>query len=93
MRARAGACEAVHAQLNLPDHRLAVANTTGSDRPRLTLRSRVLSIDSRMLAERIDSIDAKANSVVTLAAPLDLTAALSRARDVNQEVDVRGGEP
>ncbi len=38
-----------------------------------------------MLAERIDSIDAKANSVVTLAAPLDLTAALSRARDVDQK--------
>ncbi|MGO9948305.1 MAG: glycoside hydrolase family 2 TIM barrel-domain containing protein, partial [Steroidobacteraceae bacterium] len=72
------ACEAVHAQLNLPDHRLAVVNTTRSDRPRLTLRSRVLSIDNRMLAERIDSIDAKANSVVTLAAPLDLTVALAR---------------
>ena len=72
------ACEAVHAQLNLPNHRLAVVNTTRGDRPRLTLRSRVLSIDNRMLAERIDSIDAKANSVVTLAAPLDLAAALAR---------------
>jgi beta-galactosidase/beta-glucuronidase len=72
------ACEPVHAQLDLPDYRLAVVNTTRSDRPGLRLRSRVLSLDDRLLAERVDAVDAASNSVVTLPAPLDLPTVLAQ---------------
>jgi beta-galactosidase/beta-glucuronidase len=72
------ACEPVHAQLNLPDYGLAVVNTTRGDRPDLTLRTRVLSLDDRVLAERVDHIDAAANSVVMLPKPLDLSLALAQ---------------
>lgn len=70
------ACEPLHAQLDLPDYRLTVVNTTRSARPHLTLRTRVLSLDNRTLAERADRIDAGANSAVTLAEPLDLEPVL-----------------
>jgi hypothetical protein len=66
------ACEPIHAQLDLPDYRLTVVNTTRSDRPHLILRTRVLSLDNRTLTERIDRLDAAANSAVTLSRPLDL---------------------
>jgi hypothetical protein len=72
------ACEPLHAQLDLPDFRLTVVNTTRSDRAGLTLRSRVLTLDSRILAERVDRLDALANSIVTLPAPLDLARALAQ---------------
>ena len=72
------ACEPLHAQLDLPDYRLTVVNTTRSDRAGLTLRSRVLTLDSRILAERVDRLDALANSIVTLPAPLDLALALTQ---------------
>jgi hypothetical protein len=65
-------------QLNLPDYRLAVVNTTRKDRPGLTLQSRVVSLDGRVLAERVDRIDAAANAVVTLPKPLDLSLALAQ---------------
>jgi hypothetical protein len=71
------ACEPLHAQLNLPDYRLTVVNTTRADRPGLHLRSRVLSLEGRTLAERIDPIDIGANSIATLAKPLDLADALA----------------
>jgi hypothetical protein len=70
------ACEPLHAQLDLPDYRLAVVNTTRNDRPGLTLRTRVLSLDNRTLAERVDPVDSGANSVTTLPVPLDLAALL-----------------
>jgi beta-galactosidase/beta-glucuronidase len=60
------ACEPVHAQLNLPDFSIAVANISRSARPHLMLRTRVLSLDNRMLAERRDSVAAAPNSVTTL---------------------------
>jgi len=66
------ACEPIHAQLDLPDYRLTVVNTTRSDRPHMTLRTRVLSLDNRTLTERVDHLDAGANSAVTLSRPLDL---------------------
>jgi hypothetical protein len=70
------ACEPVHAQMDLPDFRLAVVNTTLLDRKDLKLRSRVLSLDNRVLADRVDSVGAAANAVTHLA-PLDLDAALA----------------
>jgi hypothetical protein len=72
------ACEPIHAQLDLPDYRLAVVNTTRLDRPALTLRTRVLSIDGRTLSERADLLDAGANAVVTAPAPLQLDSLLER---------------
>src|SRR5712672_2363906 len=43
------ACEPVHAQLNLPDFGLAVINTTQTDQRQLVLRSRLMSLDNRLL--------------------------------------------
>jgi Glycosyl hydrolase 2 galactose-binding domain-like/Exo-beta-D-glucosaminidase Ig-fold domain/Concanavalin A-like lectin/glucanases superfamily/Glycosyl hydrolases family 2/Glycosyl hydrolases family 2, TIM barrel domain len=65
------ACEPVHVQMNLPDFRLAVVNTTRERRSGLTLHSRVLSLDNRVLLRRADAVDAAPNAVTTLAA-LDL---------------------
>lgn len=72
------ACEPLHAQLDLPDYRLTVVNTSRTDRPALKLRSRVLSLDGRLLDERTDRVDVAANSIVTLPKPLDLAAAFAR---------------
>jgi hypothetical protein len=76
------ACEPLHAQLNLPDYRLSVVNTTRSARPGLTLRTRVFSLDNRGLADRVDRVDSAANSVTNVAAPLDLAALLEREKVV-----------
>jgi Exo-beta-D-glucosaminidase Ig-fold domain/Concanavalin A-like lectin/glucanases superfamily/Glycosyl hydrolases family 2/Glycosyl hydrolases family 2, sugar binding domain/Glycosyl hydrolases family 2, TIM barrel domain len=71
------ACEPVHAQLNLPDFTLAVTNISRAARPHLQLRTRLISLDNRSLAERVDSLGVAANSVATLA-KLDLEPALAR---------------
>jgi len=60
------ACEPVHAQMDLPDFRLAVINTTREPRANLSLRSRVVSLDNRLLAERTDKLNAPANAVTAL---------------------------
>ncbi len=72
------ACEPLHVQMNLPDFKLAVVNTTRVDRPQLLLRSRVLTLDNRLLAERMDPLDARANSVTTLESPLALSSAFTQ---------------
>jgi hypothetical protein len=59
----------------LPDFSLAVTNISRVAQPRLSLRSRVLSLDNRLLAERVDSVTVAANSIATLA-PLNLKAIL-----------------
>ena len=71
------ACEPVHAQLNLPDFSPAVTNISRAAQPRLSLRTRVLSLDNRLLAERVDSLTVAANTVATLA-PLNLKPVLER---------------
>ena len=71
------ACEPVHAQLNLPDFTLGVANISRAAQSALSLRTRIVSLDNRLLAERVDSLDVAANSVATLA-PLDLESLLAR---------------
>jgi hypothetical protein len=71
------ACEPVHAQLNLPDFALAVVNISRAAHDHLKLRTRVISLDNRLLAERVDSLDVAANSVATVG-NLDLAAALAR---------------
>jgi len=74
------ACEPLHAQLDLPDFRLTVVNTTRADRSALKLRSRVLSLDNRLLTDRVDRVDVGADSIVTLPKPLDLAEVLARER-------------
>ena len=71
------ACEPVHAQLNLPDFTLSVANISRQAQSRLRLRTRVFSLDNRLLIERADSVNVAANSISTLAA-LDLKPLLKR---------------
>jgi hypothetical protein len=74
------ACEPIHAQMNLPDFGLAVVNTTRIDQPHLVLRSRALSLDNRVLGERVDRVDAHANTVTALAPLLELSRALPSER-------------
>ena len=76
------ACEPLHAQLDLPDYRLAVVNTTRIARSGLTLRTQVRSLDNRRLIDRVDRIDSAANSVTHVAPPLDLPALLGREKVV-----------
>ena len=73
------ACEPLHAQLDLPDYQLSIVNTTRVDRRGLVLRSRVLSLDNRLLMERTDTVDAPADAVATLPV-LDLAPLLARER-------------
>ena len=72
------ACEPVHVQLNLPDFSVAVINTTQADQRRLTLRTRLVSLDNRLLGERLDRLDASANAATTLAPLTGLPHALDR---------------
>ena len=71
------ACEPVHAQLDLPGYRLVVVNTTRNVVHDLALHSRVYSVENRLLAERMDRLDAPANSTAPLAEPLHLARLLS----------------
>ena len=71
------ATEPLHAQMNLPDYALAVVNTTREPQTRLTLESRIVTLDGRTLARRVDRLDAPANQTTTLA-PLDLARILSK---------------
>jgi hypothetical protein len=73
----AKACEPLHAQLDLPDFRPAVVNVSRASAPALTLRSRVIALDGRVLLERAESVAAPANAVTTLA-PLSVPALLAR---------------
>jgi hypothetical protein len=71
------ATEPLHAQMNLPDYALAVVNTTREPQARLTLESRIVTLDGRTLTRRVDRLDAPANQTTTLA-PLDLARILSQ---------------
>jgi hypothetical protein len=83
------ACEPVHVQLNLPDFAVAVVNTTQIDQRRLVLRSRVLSLDNRLLGERVDHLDARANATTTLKSLAELSRALPRERLVLVKLTLR----
>jgi hypothetical protein len=71
------ACEPLHAQMNLPDFSLAVVNTTRRPRQGLRLESRIVSLHGRILARRVDAVNAAADATTTLP-PLDLAADLRR---------------
>lgn len=63
--ARAGA-EPVHVQLNLPDNRLMVINTTRADLPGLTARVRVTDLAGRTLLRQDTPLSAPANSATPI---------------------------
>jgi hypothetical protein len=75
------ACEPVHVQMNLPDFQLAVVNTTREPRMGLRLRSRVMSLDNRVLSQGSGTVNARANAV-TAAAAVDLKSLLDQERVV-----------
>jgi len=86
------ACEPVHAQLDLPDYRLTVVNTTREAQRSLRLHTRVVSLGNHALLTRIDKVDVAANDIVTLDA-LDLHKALDKEGVVLVELsltDARG---
>jgi hypothetical protein len=83
------ACEPVHAQLNLPDFALAVVNATPIDLHGLILRSRVSSLDNRLLAERVERVDASANATTTRKPLAELSRALLRERLVLVSLTLR----
>ena len=57
------ACEPVHVQLNLPDYRVAVVNTTTEPLTALSLTAGVFSLDNKILLQRQQAIDAGSDSV------------------------------
>ena len=61
------ATEPLHIQLDLPDHRLAIVNTTQAARAGLTATTRVVALDGAELLRREDRVDAAANQVTALA--------------------------
>ncbi|MDE2347705.1 MAG: glycoside hydrolase family 2 [Gammaproteobacteria bacterium] len=71
------ACEPLHAQLDLPDYRPAIINVSRVGEPHLALESRVLTLDGRLLARRVDQAAVAANSTATFA-PLDLAPLFAR---------------
>jgi len=71
------ACEPVHAQLDLPDYRLTIVNTTREAQHSLRLHTRVVSLGNRALLTRIDKVELPPNDIVTLE-PLDLRKALEK---------------
>ncbi len=60
------ATEPLHVQLNLPDNRLAVVNTTQSDKPNLQVTTVVTDLAGKELFKRVDDVSASANAVQTL---------------------------
>jgi hypothetical protein len=75
----AKACEPLHAQLDIPDFRPAVVNTTRQSRANLRLRVRILSLDNRQLLDRVIRVDAQANATTTFE-PLALEDLLASER-------------
>ena len=56
----------LHVQLNLPDNKLVVLNTTLQDQPHMTVETRVVALDGAPLFARTDTLDAKANDKTDL---------------------------
>lgn len=71
------AAEAVHVQMSLADHRLAVVNNGLAPISGASLRARVLGLDGKLLADRTSRIDAPANGVA-LGETLDLSGPLGQ---------------
>ena len=57
----------LHVQLNLPDNKLVVINTTQGDQPGMTVETRIVGLDGAALFNRTDTVDAGANRKTDLA--------------------------
>jgi hypothetical protein len=68
-----------------------VVNTTQHDQRRASLRSRLWSLDSRLLSERVDRLDARANTTTTLAPLAELRRALPDERLVLVQLTLTDG--
>jgi hypothetical protein len=56
----------LHVQLNLPDNKLVVLNTTRDDRKGMTVETRVVGLDGAPLFARTDHVDALADRATDL---------------------------
>ena len=65
----------LHVQLNLPDNKLVVLNTTRDDHKGMTVETRVVGLDNAPLFARIDHVDALADRATDLA-PVPLAPVL-----------------
>jgi hypothetical protein len=77
----AKACEPLHVQMDLPDFRPVVVNTTRLAQTGLKLRTRIVSLDNRPLLDRETRVDAKPNDITVLE-PLALKELLLEERVV-----------
>ncbi|MBX9885981.1 MAG: glycoside hydrolase family 2, partial [Novosphingobium sp.] len=84
--ARAGA-EPVHIQLNLPDNKLMVINTTRGDLPGLTARVRVTDLAGRTLLQKEQSVSSPANTA-TPAGAVDLAPLMAKGGMVLVALDL-----
>ena len=73
------ACEPVHVQMDLPDHRLAVINNTNSVIKGAVIRAAIYTLAGEQLLESEPVVDAAANAV-TDGPKLDLDELLQRQR-------------
>lgn len=86
------AAEPLHIQLNLPDDELVVVNMTREDRTALSAHVQVFGLDSRMLYDRTDKVDALANRATSLPpVPLRRLFAADPMLLVSLELRDRGG--
>jgi beta-galactosidase/beta-glucuronidase len=85
------ACEPVHVQMNLPGFDISVVNTTTRDHSGLQLRTRVLSLDNRLLDERRSQVDAPANKSLA-AGTLDLQPHLQAHRLVMVKLELSNAD-
>jgi hypothetical protein len=68
------ACEPVHVQLNLPELKIAVINNTLKPLRDLTVRTRVLALDGRLVGDRSEKMSVGANTTAEGAALPDTGA-------------------
>jgi len=83
----AKAAEPLHVQLNLPDNRLVVINTTQSDQLGLTARVRVADLAGRTLLQHEQKLDARANAATQLA-PIALAPLMAKGGMVLVQLDL-----
>jgi len=81
----------LHVQLNLPDNKLVVLNTTLRDQPGMTVETRVVGLDGASLFTRTDSLDAKANDKTDLP-DVPLAPILAQHGAALVELVLKGGD-
>jgi hypothetical protein len=80
----------LHVQLNLPDNKLVVLNTTRDDHPGMTVETKIVGLDNAPLFTRTDKLDAKANRKTDLA-DVPLSSILAQHGAVLVELTLKDG--